>query len=211
MSAEIVIAIISAGSALAGVLISQWYEIRSKRKDLYYRLWEKVLGRRVEAHEQIIHLSKTLRTMVSLGYEERDGQLARTPAIMRSRENFEEWYSYFGQVVAPNSTWLSIEVTREVYFLQDYVVNLYEFLRQVNSRDFPKVGAILRDDFVQLSVNIEKLAFDFFSQDLRELHLGDLDKWHKHPIEKTERRLAEMALLSRQNELQVFITGFNSE
>jgi len=205
MPNELLIAIIAAVSALLGVFITQQYELRSKKKDLYYRLWEKVLDRRIQAHEQVIQLSKTLRTMVSLGYPEEDGQLARTPAIMQSREEFDNWCAQFWQVVAPGSTWLSTEVTREVNLLQDYIVNLYEFLREVDSAHFPEVGAILRNDFIQLSDRIEKLAFSFFSRDLSKLRIGDLSEWHKYPLEETQRRLAETALFSRQKDLEVLI------
>lgn len=66
------------------------------------------------------------------------------------------------------------------------------------------MGVILRDDFVDFSTTIEKLAFSFFSEDLAKLRINDIRAWHKYPREETERRLAETALFKRRPELEAY-------
>ena len=71
-----------------------------------------------------------------------------------------------------------------------------------NPENFAKAGIILRDDFIEFSSRIEKLAFGFFAHDLTKLRLNDLRKWHKYPTEETKKKLLQTALFSRREELQ---------
>jgi len=140
--------------------------------------------------------------MMSLGYDDSEGQLARTPSIMASRESFEEFHYLFNQKVAGSSTWLSTEVTREVNFIQDYLVNLYELVRFVNTEKFPEIGMLIRQDFIDFSTKLEQLSFIFFSSELMKLKLNDLSKWHKYPLVVTEKRLAETQLSKKLEEIK---------
>jgi hypothetical protein len=201
---------ISAAFTLVGIFIGATLTFAStvllKRQELKLRLWEKVLDRRIEAHEKVIQLSKTLRTMMSLGYCDEGGALARTPLILVSKENFETWYLNHSEVFGSSSTWLSIKLTRELNLLQDYIVNLYKFLQMVEPEDYPKVGAFLRQDLIDFSSEIERLAFEFFSYELQKLRLNDLRKWHKYPLDKTKKRLAATVLFSRCKELEALLS-----
>ena len=171
------------------------------------RLLEKVLDKRIQAHEKVIELSKFLRQMTSLGYAEKDGGLARTPVIMMSHESFDDFLLKFSQSGADSSTWLSTEVTRELNFVQDYFVNLYEFLRNVQSDKFPEIGRVIRQDFIDFSSSIEKLAFDFFAKDLTKMKLNDLHQWHKYPVKTTQKRLNETAFLKNKDEILKIINA----
>jgi len=84
-----------------------------------YRLLEKVLDKRIEAHEKILAISKYLRQFHSLGYLEKEGELARTPVIMSSLDSFNDFLSKFSQTNFDNSSWLTIEVNREINLIQD--------------------------------------------------------------------------------------------
>jgi hypothetical protein len=165
------------------------------------RLLEKVIDKRIQAHEKVIELSKLLRQMTSLGYAEKDGELARTPVIMLSHESFDDFLLKFSQAGVESSTWLSTEVTRELNFVQDYFVNLYEFLRDVQPDKFPEIGRIIRQDFIDFSSSLEKLAFAFFTKDLTKMKLNDLSQWHKYPLNKTKKRLNETAFLKNRDEI----------
>jgi hypothetical protein len=185
-----------AGAALTffGTWILQSQEARS-------RLLEKVLDKRIQAHEKVIELSKILRQMTSLSYPEKDGELARTPAIMMSHESFAEFLLRFTQTGVDSSTWLSTEVIRELNFIQDYFINLYEFLRDVKPDKFPEIGRIIRQDFLDFSSSLEKLAFSFFAKDLTKMKLNDLNEWHKYPVKITQKRLKETAFLKKADEI----------
>jgi len=185
-----------AGAALTffGTWILQNQEVKN-------RLLEKVLDRRIQAHENIIELSKLLRSMVSLGYEEKDGQLARTPILMTSKESFDGFLKQFYKTGTESSTWLSTKVTREYNFVQDYLVNLNEFVTNMDSENFPEVGKLIRQDFIDFSSNLEKFSFEFFTTDLTKLKMNDLSKWHKYPVEVTQKRLAETQFFNRKDDI----------
>src|SRR5437899_239904 len=126
-------AIVGAGLSLLGT----W---RQSRKELQGRLWEKVLDRRIEAHERIVQFSKSLRAMVFLGYRDESGELARAPALLNSDEAFRQWYADFLETFGRSSTWLSTELTRELNFLQDYIVNLDLLLQRIDPSAYLQVG-----------------------------------------------------------------------
>ncbi len=159
-------AIFTLVGTIAGAVLS-YFGIRSQQKrEVQGRLWKKVLDRRIDAHEEVIQLVKQLRTMISFDEIDEDGELKSSPAVLSSREAFEQWYHQFLDVFSRRSTWLSTDLTRELNLLQDYSINLHNYLCRLDSTAFPRAGNILRGDFIKFSDQIEKLAFTFFSSDL---------------------------------------------
>lgn len=192
--------------ALAGAGISVIGTLLVNEKDLKLRLKEKVINHRIDAHEKVIQLSKSFRTMVSLGKADENGELMRYPAIMTSIETFDAWHLYFYEVTSSGSTWLSTEVTRELNFFQDYIINLREYLRGVKNEDNVKeIGAILRPDFISFSDRIEKIAFKYFERDLMRMSLGDLGQWHKFPMDVTKKRFESTTLFIEREKINSLI------
>lgn len=195
----------SALFALAGALVGAFASFIStwilSHRELRLKLREKILDRRIEAHEKIIDLSHSLRTMVALGGLDTEGELARAPSILSSQEAFDAWFLYFYDTMSSTSNWLRNDLVREINLLQDYVVNLNEFLRDVPTENYIRVGQLIRLDFIHFSESIEKLAFKFFSEDLEKLRIGDIKLWHKYPIEETERRLQQTELFCKRVEM----------
>ena len=192
---------------LAGATLTFFGASILQSQEARNRLLEKVLDRRIQAHEKIIELSKLLRRIESLGYAEKKGELARTPSVMGSPEIFNDFLLKFSQTGTDSSTWLSTEVTRELYFVQDYFVNLYEFLRNVKPEKFPEIGRVIRQDFIDFSSSLEKLAFDFFAKDLTKMKLNNLTEWHKYPVKTTQKRLNETAFFKNKDEILKIINA----
>jgi len=44
---------------------------------------------------------------------------------------------------------------------------------------------------------LEKVAFEFFTKEARNLRLSDLNDWHKYPLQATQSRLQDTVLLSK--------------
>jgi len=105
---------------LIGVLLGAFLtfigNLRIKRKELIFRLREKVLDKRMQSHENIIQLAKTLRTMNVLDSRNKKGDLRRSPYMFSSKEQFDEWYMFTYEQTAKSTTWLSLELTREMNF-----------------------------------------------------------------------------------------------
>lgn len=175
------------------------------RNEAKTRLLEKVLDRRIAANEQVIKLAHSMRLMVSMGHLDKSGDLARTPNILTSREALENWMELFTQTSGQATTWLSTDLTRELNLVQDYIITLCEYLRPARSDKFPEIGVILRQDFIDFSDALEKLAFEFFAHELTKFKLNDLQKWHKYPRQVTEKRIGTTALMTRTNELAAII------
>jgi hypothetical protein len=84
------------------------------RKEIRLKLREKLLDRRIQAHERVIELSHSMRAMLPLGGLDAEGELARTPAALASKEAFDEWFNHFYQTMTSTSTWLGTSLTQEL-------------------------------------------------------------------------------------------------
>ncbi len=198
-------ALFTLAGALLGALASFLTASVMAQKEIRLRLREKLLDRRIEAHERIIELSHSMRAMRALGGLDNEGELARAPAVLISKEVFDEWFMYFYKIMTTTSNWLGTSLTHELNLLQDYLVNLNEFLRQVPVENYPRVGQIIRQDFISFSASIEKLAFEFFTNDLEKLRISPLPKWHKYPVKETEKRIQDTDLFKHRDELQALV------
>jgi hypothetical protein len=188
--------------ALGGGLVSFLASWLLKRREYSLRLWDKLLERRIKAHENVIAAALEMRVMVALGATEENGEVARAPQLLRSKEDFEQWFIRFVQLTIEGSTWLTTEAKRELNFVQDYLVTLYQNLTDVPSEKYLQIGQVIRQDFLDLSSELEKKSFAFFEKDVRQLKLSNLKKWHKYKRSETEKRLKKTALLSQWEKIQ---------
>lgn len=190
---------------VVGGLLGILGNIFLSEKELRLRLLEKTLSRRIEAHESIIELSKSLRAVHGLDHLDADGELARFTAIMRTRAEFEQWWQYFYETFFRSSTWLSTNVNRELNLFQDYLVNLRRYTVNATDEQMVAIGQIIRQDFVDFSSSIETKAFQYISKDLKKLIFNDLSEHHKYPLEETKERLAKTAMMTKANQLTAII------
>jgi len=188
--------------ALGGGLVSFLASWLLKRREYSLRLWDKLLERRIKAHENVIAVALEMRVMVPLGAIEEDGEVARAPQLLRSKEDFDQWFIRFTQLTIEGSTWLTTEAKRELNFAQDYLVTLYQNLTDVPSEKYVQIGQVIRQDFIDLSSELEKKSFAFFEKDVRRLKLSNLKEWHKYKRPETEKRLKKTALLSQWEKIQ---------
>jgi hypothetical protein len=145
--------------ALLGVLVGAlltgglglWNAWIIRDRDLDLKLWERFLDRRITAHETVVGLALNMRIMCTLGKVDASGEVARVPQVMTSKEAFDEWLAKFAEESNPATTWLSTPVKRELNFAQDYLVTLHTNLSAVPSDRFALVGALVRQDFIDLS------------------------------------------------------------
>lgn len=187
--------VLTFGGALGGALISLLVGWLLRKRDYDLRLWDKLLERRIQAHESLIRVALNMRVMVAPGTVDAEGEVIRAPQVLVSQEAFEQWFASAISNCLAGSTWLSIDAKREANFLQDYLVTLHLHLQSVASEDYLSVGSIIRQDFIDISANLERAAFRFFEKDARRLKLSSLNDWHKHPREQTEQRLSDTRLL----------------
>jgi hypothetical protein len=199
---EHVNALIGAVSALAGIILTLFASRFLRRYDLDLKIWERLLDQRIEAHQSVIGLAIKMRVMVSFEEFDPEGELARAPEVMLSRDAFEEYLTEFARASSHAGTWLSTAVKRELNFVQDYLWTLHTNTSGIPSDRLRVVGSFIRNDFINLSSNLEKVAFGYFEREVRKLKLGDLAEHHKYAPEETEHRLRETILIGQWKSFQ---------
>jgi len=193
-----------AGTVAGGAISAIGAWLLAKR-ELRLRLSEKLLDRRIDAHEKVLGLCKTMRTMASLDRLEAQSEVARTPVPLASREVFHDWQVDLARVVSESSHWLRNPLVRELSLVQDYTVSLHMTLLPLAPEKYAEVGAIVRQDFVTFSGRLEELALEFFSSDLHRLRLVPARRWHKYERRETEAKLQKTLLWSRWPEIEQVI------
>ncbi len=184
------------GASLGGFLsfIAAW---AMKNREYSLKIWDRLLERRIKAHENLIAVAIEMRVMVALGGFDPDGEVTRSPQVLISKEEFEHWMIRFVQLTREETTWLTIKAKREVNFVQDYLVTLHTNVASAPSDKYLSVGRIIRQDFIDLSSALEKVAYEYFENEIEKRQLSDLAEWHKYPRQKTETRLSGMLLISK--------------
>ncbi len=172
-----------------------------RKRDYDLRVWDKLLERRIRAHENIIGIALEMRVMVAFKGSGAEGEFVRAPQVLISKKEFEEWFTKTIATVVEASTWLSIDAKREVNYLQDYLTILHENISVFPSETYLKIGTVIREDFLASSSSIERTAYSFFEKDIRRLKLSDINKPHKYLREEMEQRLKSSRLLQAWDEI----------
>lgn len=173
-----------------------------KNREYSLRIWDRLLDRRIKAHENLLVIANEMRVMVTLGGHKYDGELARAPKVLISKEIFEKWFVRFAQLSQEGNTWLTTKAKRELNFIQDYLITLHTNLSLTPSENYLAVGQVIRLDFINLSSGLEKAAFDYFENEIAKRKLNKISDWHKYPRNETESRLSSTALLSNWESVQ---------
>lgn len=181
--------------ALGGGVLSFVASLLLKRSEFSLQLRSKIVDRQIAAHERVLKLAQEMRVMVSSGKLGGDGEVARGPRILLSKDEFEGWFTRFTEQQLEGSTWLTTGTKREVAFVQDYLVTLHMHLADVPSEKYFDLAQLIRQDFIDLSSSLEKVAFSFFESGIHRAKPDSLSDWHKYKRPVTERRLKRTALL----------------
>jgi hypothetical protein len=187
-------AIFALAGALGGGALSAATAFLVKRREFDLALTEKLFERRISAHEKVIEIATEMRVMSPLSGRGEDGEVRRAPHVMLSRDSFDAWLASFTQRSMAGTSWLSTKAKRELNFVQGYLLSLHTYLAAVPNERYPQLGALIRQDFIDLSSSLEKQAFEFFRTGVRQLQLHSLDEWHKYELKETQRRLGQTAL-----------------
>lgn len=184
---------------LIGALITTIFNWKIKTKEVKLRIIEKVFDKRVIAHEEILKVAKLLR-VTNLTYKiDSDKNALTYPKILNNRDSLQEAISYIHDIVNENSHWLSIDVFRELNYMQDYLVNLDSITKNIPEQDYPKIGVEIKSDLIDLSASLEKLILIFFKSDIYKINLTFSEGHHKYQKEETINRLNSSKLLKYFN------------
>jgi len=201
-------AIFALAGVIFGTLATGFINYMSVTKEMKLRLTEKLLDKKLEAHESLLNIVVLIRTMVLAGGEDRIGELKRHPLIMDSTKNMNDFLDQFNAVHNTAERWLSSPIKREVSFFLDYFVNLNEFARTANDEALQEAGSVIRNDFIDIALRLENCAHDFFNKDMLRLNYKTDREWHKFPVEETLRKLDETQFYKNKKLIIKILRGY---
>ncbi|OXB06261.1 hypothetical protein [Flavobacterium pectinovorum] len=140
-----------------------------KKKETRLKISEKILDKKLEAHENVLQLAKYLRSTISENKFTVEFEPITFPIILANRENYLDWKKDLFIKANNNSHWLSNDVLKEIYFIQDYFANLDQTLDNVPDENIQSIGIILKNDFINLSNNLEKSILKYFENGWKDL------------------------------------------
>lgn len=187
--------------AAVGAFITGLISYAAKTKESKLRITEKLLDKKLEAHESLLSIVSWIRTMVLLGGEDSQGELKRCPIIMESQKNKNEFLEAFVSVQNRCDRWFSASVKREVSFFLDYFVNLNEHARDASDLSLQEAGVIIRNDFIDIASTLEGCAHQFFDNDLLKLNYKTDRGWHKFTRQRTLDRLEKTEFYKNKNQI----------
>lgn len=176
-----------------------------KKREYNLHLWDKLLERRIKAHENVLAIAIEMRVMIPIGPPDEEGEAPRYPRILLSKNKYEEWLIHFAELNMEASTWLSTAAKREVNFVQDYLLTLHHNLSFVPNEKYPQIGNVIKQDFIDLSSTLEKKAFEYFEKEVQQLKVGNLKEWHKYKRPETDDRLRKTKLMSQRDQIEKII------
>ena len=192
---------------LLGSVVTGAFGYFSKSRETKLKLAEKIVDKKLEAHDQIINLANSMRTVVVVDGQCDDVELPRYPALFSSRDKFDEFLTYLSQVQSKSERWLSAELKRELCFFIDYIVTLRKWTENVDDFGLPRLGVALRNDFIDMSSRIEDAAHEFINNDVVKLKFKTDRRWHKFSPNKTEELFSSTILMKRKSELKLIADG----
>ncbi|RKQ49475.1 hypothetical protein BXY85_0464 [Roseivirga pacifica] len=208
MDNSLLTSIIALTGVIIGTTLSSLNNHVLKRKETKLRVLEKILDKRIKAHEEILSLVKKTRSVIGTGKKDEDSNVISYPSCMESFDHFSLFLQEMFQIIHQNSHWLNTDLQRELSFFQDYLVTIYHQVSEAGTdSDIIKTGVIVKQDFVNLAMSIENITFQFFRHEITKLRINKLDEWHKYPKEETNKRFSKTELMTRSKEIEKIIKG----
>jgi len=188
--------------AIFGSLLTGIFGYISKSKETKLRITEKVVDRKLQAHDNLIDLIGLIRTMILLGGWDDERELKRTPQIMLGQQEFSDFLIKFSNMRNSSERWFSFGVKREISLFLDYIVTLKELVRTASDEQLQEIGSLIRYDFIEFSVKIEDSAHDFINKDLLKLDHKIDRKWHKYKLDETTKKLEDTRLFKLRETIE---------
>lgn len=193
--------------ALSGAIVTGVINFSLKKRETKLRITEKLLDKKLEAHETLIEITNVIRSMVLLSGKDHDNELKRSPLIMQSRKNMDDFLTELMKAQTKTDRWLSAAAKRETSLFLDYFVNLNECSRKSSDTALQEAGVLVRNDFIDFALRLENCAHNFFNKDLMKLKFRTDRAWHKYPKEKTLKELGKTEFFKQKQKIIEVLGG----
>src|SRR5690606_32564576 len=92
--------------------------------------------------------------------------------IFADQDRYRQWRSDYFLKTNNFSHWLSPKAMDELYFIQDYLINLDKTLESIPDENYQQVGKILKADFTDMANQLEKSVVSYFEKGWSDLQVG---------------------------------------
>ena len=179
-----------------------------KTRETQLKISSQLIEKRIEAHEKVLSLAKSMRSTVSLDKVDAQQMFITYPMIFENQERFRDWRNTFFIISNEHSHWLGQLVSRELMLIQDYIINLDRRLERVPDQNYRAVGVLLKKDFTDLASQLEKSVLKYFDKGWKSLKI-DVDVNHKLSNRISKKRIDETNLMKRHLELNRYFDKEN--
>lgn len=170
---------------IIGVVVTSIISFKIKTKETKLRLIEKVFDKRMTAHESILILIKKIRSVLSTNQIDERNYVITFPQSMTDKLSFENFSNDASIIINQNNHWLNVGLERELGFFIDYISSLNMTLKDATDNNFPLIGLIVKQDFIDIASKLDDITFEFFRKDIYNMDINKHNEWHKYPKEVT--------------------------
>lgn len=188
---------------ILGSILTFLFSSNLKSKETKLKISEKLIDKRIDAHEQVLKLAKLMRSSHTENQFNSEKELITYPLIFLTEDNYRDWRANYFLVTNEYSHWLSISVLNELFYIQDYIINLDKTLENVHEENFKPIGIILKMDFIEMSTNLEKQVIKYFEKGWENLSIKKKGI-HKLPKQESLKRLKESNFTKRHLEISKY-------
>lgn len=192
--------------AISGSLLTGLFGYISKSKETRLRVTEKIVDRKLQAHDNLMDLIGLIRAMVLLGGWDSESELKRTPQAMLGQQEFSDFLVNYSNMRNSSERWFSSGLKREISLFLDYIVNLKELVRTASDEQLREIGSLIRYDFIVFAARIEDSAHVFINEDLLKLNHKTDRKWHKFKPKDTIKQLNDTRLFKLRETIESMIS-----
>ncbi len=147
-----------------GTLTTFIVNLKLKSKETKLRIIEKVFDKRIQAHENILFLTKEIKTVISTKEVDDNYNIIAFPKSLSSKDDFSNFLNQSCSIIQLNNHWINTDLERELGFFQDYLASVYQKIKDVDDVKLPMIGLLIKQDFIDIATNLTKLTFDFFKK-----------------------------------------------
>lgn len=174
---------------IIGSLIPIIGNLFSMRREIKLKLSEKIIDKRIAAHEELYQLVMGTRQVVNSNTVDHEGNVIGYPACLKSQDEFNQFWSDSFYIIHKNSPWINPTLKRELWFFQDYIINTNLKIDFDNPSELNEVRHFIKQDFIDISHSIEEEIDQFFEKDIFSLKAVVKKEWHKYPKNETLEKL----------------------
>lgn len=172
-----------------GALIPLLGNYFSQRRDIKLKFIEKLIDKRVKAHEELFDVVLGTRQVTSSKEVDNDRNVVGYPACLESEEAFIQFWTNSFFIIHKNAPWINQKLTRELSFFQDYIMTVRHNVQFENTSELDKVRKYIKQDFIDIASCLESEIHNFLDTDIFNLKAKVERGWHKYPKNVTMERL----------------------